>query len=103
VKFSAPNGQEVWYNKVDNTSHQVNGKTIKYTDDAFKVVAKNNHVDWTWGKMQMFINIGGYSAQYDFDPQRKGKLTASVIPVKTINGIAPTIIAAPNNLRVLIP
>jgi hypothetical protein len=103
VKFSAPNGQEVWYNKGDNTNHQVNGKTITYTDNAFKVVAKNNHVDWTWGKMQMSINIGGHSAQYNFDPQRKGKLIASVIPVKTLNGITPTTKAAPSNLRVLIP
>ena len=101
VKFSAPNGQEIWYNKSDNTRHQVNGDTITDQDRAFKVVAKNPYVDWTWGKMQMSIKIGGHAAQYDFDPQGKGKLTASVIPVKTINGGAPATPDAPDKLRVL--
>ena len=101
VKFIAPNGQEIWYNKSDDINHQVNGKSISYKDNDFKVVARNPHVDWTWGKMQMSMKIGGYSAQYNFDPEGKSKLTPSVIPIKTIDSEAAAMPVAPDNLRIL--
>ncbi len=81
---SSKNGVTLSYDRANNQAHQVNGKTVSWSDydHGFKTPWSSNK----YGSHKAEVNKGGYSVQYDWSPTSGGSFDK--MPTKTVKNNA---------------